>query len=239
MSPLRQTSPRDLKALSAYIDGRLLPSEAAALRRRLEGDSELRQALEDMQRTVQALRSLPSRPVPRSFALSSAMAGKPAPARWYPVLQLGTALAGVAFLLVVGLDAWGQRQFDLAARMVSAEAPMALPEAGAESLFAAAGTATPSATSMAAASDMLTAQATAASPTVPSPQEVVPPALGAGKASPTATPSPTEVGQVLATRASAEAPQGLALERWAEIVLGLLTAGLAALTLRLRHRAGP
>ena len=202
MTPLRQTSPRDLETLSAFVDGRLSPSEEGALQRRLERDEDLRLALKEMRQTVQALRSLPSRPVPRSFALDPAMVTRPAPARWYPVFQLGTALAGVAFLLVVGLDVLGQRPFDLATRLLPAEAPMAQPEAGAASLFAAAGTPTPEATAVSAASDMLTAQATAGPPTAPSPQEVAPSVLGGTKASSTVTPLPTGADNAFANRAT-------------------------------------
>ncbi len=239
MSPMRQIPPRDLEDLSAYIDGQLPPSRTASLVRRLEQDEALRIALEDMRQTVQALKSLPSRPVPRSFTLDPSAAARPAPTRWYPVLQLGTALAGVAFLLVVGLDAWSARPFGLASRLAPAEAPMALPEAGAESLFAAAGTATPAATALPSASDMLTAQATASPLPQPSPQEVLPPALGEGKASPTATASPTEAALTLVTRASSEAPVGLSWQRVMEIALGLLTVALAAFTLRMRRRTVP
>src|SRR3990172_7016356 len=161
MSQLRQISARDLEGLSAYVDGRLAPAEAAALERRLERDPQLRGALEELRQTVSVLHSLPQMPVPRSFALTLDLIGRRA-VRWYPVLQLGTALAGLAFFVVIGLDAVAQRQLDLAVGGLAAEvpAPAADSEAGAVSLFAAAGTATPAETAAAAAEDMLAVQAT-------------------------------------------------------------------------------
>ncbi|HSB89259.1 MAG TPA: hypothetical protein VLD63_04430 [Anaerolineales bacterium] len=223
---------RDLEALSAYIDGRLSPSEAVALEQRLGREAGLRRELEGMRLTVRALKSLPSHRVPRSFALKPERIAKPAPARWYPVLQLGTAVAGIAFVLVVGADVLGASQSGLATRSVVAEAPVAQPEAGAAaSLFAEAGTATPAGTAPPAA-DMLTAQATA-----PAPLESELP-MGELKVSATATPSPTEVAENLRVGSSETIP----LRTWpraAEIALGLLTVTLAAVTLRLRRRALP
>src|SRR4030066_318840 len=118
MSHFRQISRRDLERLSAYMDGRLAPAEAAALERRLEDDAQLRGALQELRQTVGLLRFLPSRPVPRSFALTPEAIGRRA-VRWYPVLQLGTALAGLAFVAVIGLDALAQNQPGLAGRLLS------------------------------------------------------------------------------------------------------------------------
>jgi anti-sigma factor RsiW len=232
MSRVPAIPARDLEALSAYLDGRLSPSEAATLEQRLDREAVLRGELEGMRQTVRALKSLPSRRVPRSFALKPEAIAKPAPARWYPVFQLGTALAGIAFALVVGADVLGGTEFGLATRSVVAEAPVAQPEAGAASLFAETGTATPAGTALPSA-DMLTAQATA-----PAPLESELPMLGASKASATATPSPTEAAEALRVGPS-EATPLLTWPRAAEIVLGLLTVALAAITLRLRRRAMP
>lgn len=249
MSQLRQISPRDLEGLSAYVDGRLPPVEAAALQRRLERDSQLRGALEDLRRTVSLLHSLPKVPVPRSFALTPDMIGRPA-VRWYPVLQLGTALAGLAFVVVVGFDALAQNQRSLAARVLSgeAEAPAAESETGGVSLFGAeAATGTPLGTT-APAADMLTLQATpealapmAAAPTsCPScPREAAgTAAAGAQKAYPTPTSVPLAPEEGPVVDESRPVQPGISAVRAVEILLALLALAFAGLALRLRRR-GP
>jgi hypothetical protein len=249
MSQLRLLSRRDLEGLSAYMDGRLAPAEAAALERRLEDDAQLRGALQELRETVGLLRSLPSRPVPRSFALSPEAIGRRA-VRWYPVLQLGTALAGLAFVVVIGLDALAQNQLGLAARVLSggAPAPAAESEAGAASLFAAAGTATPAGTAAAPApaEDMLAVQASpeallplAAAPTScpVCPREANGTvAADAQKTYPTPTSIPLgqEVGPTMSALPSE--PQGILALRVLEIGLAVLTLALAVFTLRLRKR---
>jgi hypothetical protein len=101
MSSLSNLSPRELEWLSAYADGELPPKEAEGLRARLEQDPGLRQALAEIRQTSGLLRSLPELKPPRPFTLSAEQA---AVARRYPRLQLATALAGLAFFLVVGVD---------------------------------------------------------------------------------------------------------------------------------------
>jgi hypothetical protein len=247
MSQLRQISLRDLEGLSAYIDGRLAPGKAAALERRLEDDAQLRGALQELRQTVGLLRSLPSRPVPRSFALTPEAIGR-RPVRWYPVLQLGTALAGLAFVAVIGLDALAQNQPGLAARVLSggAQAPAAESEAGAASLFAAAETATPAGTAAAAAEDMLAVQASpeallplAAAPTscLECPREANGTAAAdAQKAHPTPTSIPLGQEEGPTMSALRSEPQGTSTVRVVEIVLAVLTMAFAFLTLRLRRR---
>jgi hypothetical protein len=247
MSQLRQVSPRDLEGLSAYVDGQLTPAEAAALERRLEHDSQLRGALQELRQTVSLLRSLPSVPLPRSFALTPEAIGR-RPVRWYPVLQLGTALAGLAFVVVIGFDALAQNQPGLAARVLSggAQAPAAESETGAVSLFAAAGTATPAGTAAAAAEDMLAVQATpealppmAAAPTsCPAcPREADGTAAAdAQKAYPTPTSIPLGQEEGPTVSASRPEPAGISAMRAVEIVLAVLTLVLAFFTLRFRRR---
>ena len=250
MSQIRQVSRRDLEGLSAYMDGRLAPAEAAALERRLEHDAQLRGALQELRQTVTLLRSLPSIPLPRSFTLSPEGIGRRA-VRWYPVLQLGTALAGLAFAVVIGFDAVAQNPPGLAARVLSggAEAPAAESETGAVSLFAAAGTATPAGTDTAAAApaeDMLAVQAT---PEALPPMEAAPTscptcpreadataAADAQKVYPTPTSIPlTEEEGPVASASRPEQP-GISTVRVLEIVLAMLTLALAFFTLRLRKR---
>ena len=100
---------RDLELLSAYLDGELTPREADRLQARLDGEAGLRWALEELRRTVSVLRSLPEVRPPRSFTLTAEAAGSRARAAAYPVLQLATALATLAFVAVVGLDALSSR----------------------------------------------------------------------------------------------------------------------------------
>ena len=105
MSSLSNLSPRELEWLSAYADGELPPKEAEGLRARLEQDSGLRLALAEIRQTSELLRSLPALKPPRAFTLSAERA---AVARRYPRLQLATALAGLAFFLVVGVDVFAR-----------------------------------------------------------------------------------------------------------------------------------
>ncbi|HHH82746.1 MAG TPA: hypothetical protein ENL35_07135, partial [Chloroflexi bacterium] len=51
--------PRDLEALSVYLDGELTPRERVKLEARLEANPELRQALEELRLVAGALRELP------------------------------------------------------------------------------------------------------------------------------------------------------------------------------------
>ena len=94
--------PRDLEALSVYLDGELTPRERVKLEARLEANPELRQALEELRLVAGALRELPQASPGRRFTLTPEMARR---RRRYPTMQLATALAGVAFLLTVGVDA--------------------------------------------------------------------------------------------------------------------------------------
>src|SRR3990172_935326 len=100
---------RDLELLSAYLDGELTPREADRLQARLDGEADLRWALEELRRTVSVVRSLPEVRPPRSFTLTAEAAGSRAPHAAYPALQLATALATLAFVAVVGLDALSSR----------------------------------------------------------------------------------------------------------------------------------
>jgi anti-sigma factor RsiW len=95
---------RDLELLSAYLDQGLSPRQEKGLHARLEREPDLRWALGELRGTVAIVRSLPEVRPPRSFTLAPEVAGgraRPAP---YPVLQLATALATLAFVAVVGLD---------------------------------------------------------------------------------------------------------------------------------------
>jgi len=127
MSSRRNQSPRELEWLSAYADGELPPQEADGLRARLEQDPGLRRALAEIRQTSRLLRSLPALKPPRAFTLSAERA---AFARRYPRLQLATALAGLAFFLVVGADVFaraGMAAPSLQAAVEQVAAPLSEP----------------------------------------------------------------------------------------------------------------
>lgn len=115
---------RDLELLSGYIDGELSGREKAKLERRFESEPELKLALAELQETVRLLRELPPVKPPRRYTLNAEMAGLPSPPRAYPVLRLATALATLAFFVVVGIDALSGPVLDMAG-----EAQLAAPAA--------------------------------------------------------------------------------------------------------------
>lgn len=241
MSQIRRLSPRDLETLSAYLDGQLSPAETARLQLRLSREASLQEGLEELRWTSSALRSLPSVPIPRSFTLHPTTAPARRAAPWYPTLQLGTALAGIALVAVVGLDVLQAGQLAAASRALTGQAPaMEAPAATGAELFAAQLVETPTAAyGLGEAEDGLPPPAGTAAPALPA--AVAP------------TPSPTEV------KAGDEAPVEDALRsapvpgaaeeeaamaestgwpavRYAEIGLGVLTVVLGALTLTQRRR---
>jgi hypothetical protein len=119
-----------MEQLSAYLDGRLERSEAARLEARLRQDPLLRLELQELRATVQALSSLPLIRPPRSFTLQPQAVGR---RTGYPLLQLGTALATLSFLVVIGADLLvnrGAQPTQLADQLLAA--PAAQPEAAAE-----------------------------------------------------------------------------------------------------------
>ena len=89
------------ETLSAYIDGRLAPSERAKVQRLLESSAEWRQEFEMLQAAIARVRAAPRVQARRSFALTPEMAGartqatrQPA-AFLRPVMSLATAAASV------------------------------------------------------------------------------------------------------------------------------------------------
>jgi hypothetical protein len=146
------------------------------------------------------------------------------------------------------LDALAQNQPGLAARVLSggAPAPAAESEAGAASLFADAGTATPAGTAAAPAEDMLAVQASpeALLPVAAAPTSCpecareanVTAAADAQKAYPTPTSIPLGQEEGPTMSALRSEPQGISGVRVLEIVLAVLTLALAFFTLRFRKR---
>ena len=97
---------RDAELLSAYLDGRLSPSEASRLEARLSTDKNLKTTFEELRQTRALLRQLPQRRAPRNFRLTPKMAGiRPPEPRGYPVFRLATALVALLFVVSVGLNA--------------------------------------------------------------------------------------------------------------------------------------
>ena len=165
MSRLSRLTPRDLEILSAYADGALTPAERRDIEARLAQDPALRQALEQIRATSALLRALPQVRPPRSFTLTPEMASVRSGWLRYPVLQLATAVATLAFVITVGADVFGGVASNAALRAaapaqeMALEAPAAvspLPtQVGADSLGSiappmATGTAMPEAAAMAA-----------------------------------------------------------------------------------------
>lgn len=246
MSSSRPVSPRDLETLSAYLDGRLTAAQAAALERRLADDASLRQELEGLRNTVRALHSLPARPVPRSFTLRPSDVGRPERFRRpYPVLQLGTALAGIAFILVVGADVLTRPSIASSEMAAQAPAPAAAPESGAASLFAALATPSPAPTAAPAMEDRLTLTAVTESPTLfgasaPTACDSCPhEATGVPateKAEPTLAAALVPTQETMALRAPVPPSPSPNPVRMVEVALGVVTLGLAALAVRARRR---
>jgi hypothetical protein len=108
-----QLSSRDWEYLSAYLDRQLNPKETALLEARLSADPVLSAALGELQRTRNALRSLPRLRAPRNFTLTPQMIGQRSPLRSRPAGQLApvfgfaSALATFLLILVVVGDVFG------------------------------------------------------------------------------------------------------------------------------------
>jgi hypothetical protein len=189
MKPSPELSARDLERLSAYIDGQLEPAELTRLEARLRQEPHLRSELEELRATVQVLGELPRVRAPRSFAVREAPGRRQ---RGYPFLQLGTTLATLAFLVVVGLDVILARASSaalLADRQAALPAEQAAeaqaPAAQAAPALAAA-TVGPAATE-AAPEEFAAAESAAPAPTAAAAAESAAPA-------PTGTPEPETLG---------------------------------------------
>ncbi len=96
-------SQRELRKISAYLDGLLTPQEADAFERSLKNDVELAWALAEIRKTKELIGNLQPLTAPRSFALSPEMAGLRA-TRSSLFLRYATALAMLAFTLTLGAD---------------------------------------------------------------------------------------------------------------------------------------
>lgn len=105
MADHRRLSSRDLERLSAYLDGTLSTNSVARLEARLEREPELRLALNELREVVQLMGSLPEVQAPGNFTLTPEMVGRVKRPAAYPVFRLATAIATLAFITTVGVDA--------------------------------------------------------------------------------------------------------------------------------------
>jgi hypothetical protein len=95
---------RDIKKLSAYLDGELNSKQSSRLEMRLKDDPQLRKALGELEATKALLGSLPQIRPPRNFTLTPEMAGLHQKRSLYPVFRLATVIVAVAFAVLVGAD---------------------------------------------------------------------------------------------------------------------------------------
>lgn len=93
---MTQSSFRDVEQLSALLDGKLDPSQAARLEARLASDPELVAIYEELRQTRSLLRRLPQRRAPRNFTLKPAAARvRPPLPRLFPTFRLASVLASL------------------------------------------------------------------------------------------------------------------------------------------------
>lgn len=94
-----QPSSRDLKKLSAYLDGELSASATRKLEKRLSRDPNWVAALEALTQSRTILRRTPQRHAPRNFTLSPQMVAKRPPMpRLVPALNYASVAAILLFL---------------------------------------------------------------------------------------------------------------------------------------------
>ena len=94
-------SDRDLEMLSAYLDGEISRKDRERLEVRLLEDEDLHNTLEELRRTRQVMRGLPSMRAPRNYFVTAEMVGqKETGSRAFPILRFASALASVLFILI-------------------------------------------------------------------------------------------------------------------------------------------
>jgi hypothetical protein len=117
---MTQTSFRDVEQLSALLDEKLNPADAARLQTRLESDPDLRAVYDDLRQTRTLLRRLPQRRVPRNFTLKpSAARVRPPLPRLFPTFRLASALASLLLFFSLATNATLPRL-----AMMASESPM-------------------------------------------------------------------------------------------------------------------
>jgi hypothetical protein len=103
---MTQTSFRDVEQLSALLDEKLNPADAARLESRLASDPDLRAVYDDLRQTRALLRQLPQRRAPRNFTLKpSAARVRPPLPRLFPTFRLASALASLLLFFSLATNA--------------------------------------------------------------------------------------------------------------------------------------
>ena len=101
---IKKISPRDWEAVSAYLDDQLNPKDRRLLEIRLQTEPGFQEALESLQRTRMILRSAPKLRAPRSFTLTTSMAGikneRNRVPGVFPILRLASMLAAFFFFIL-------------------------------------------------------------------------------------------------------------------------------------------
>lgn len=105
MMDLNKLRRRDLEQLSAYLDDELSEKDTRRVEARIEADSTLRFALQELQSTRKLVSKLPSVRPPRHFTLTPEMAGTRKGVNLFPLFRFATVIATVAFAVLVGTDA--------------------------------------------------------------------------------------------------------------------------------------
>src|SRR6266508_5521840 len=119
---------RDVELLSAYLDGKLNPSEANRLEARLTSDPDLREIMNGFRESRYLLRKLPARKAPRNFTLTRKMVGlKPPLPRTYSTFRFATVLATVLLLCTFAVNGF--------AHLASTAAPLGMGGGGAPEIY--------------------------------------------------------------------------------------------------------
>lgn len=117
-----RVSPRDIELLSQYLDHQLKPSKRTWLESRLKDEPALREALDDLRKTRQILRSMPRKRAPHNFTLSFPQVPVRPVSGLAPVLRWVSLTASLVLILVLGGDLLG---FFMPARLAQISAPAA------------------------------------------------------------------------------------------------------------------
>lgn len=231
-------SRRTWEQLSAYVDGQLSARERARVEERLQTDSHLQQALDDLRVTRSAVQSLGRLRAPRNFTLAPEMVGQRGERRprLFNTFRLASVVSSLLFVVVLLGDLLGSAR----------PALMPAQEVAAPMQFEAVEEAAPLAKSLEAeemavpeeARPMVEARAEDAAA-----EEEVVESLGADETSVVLPASPPESGLAHDPAADSEIPRAvsapIAAIRVVEIVLGAfaLVTGAVALSLSRRNRS--
>ncbi len=119
----RPISPRDLEALSAFLDNQLPTKERNQLQARLLAEPELKATLDDLRRTRALLQRAPKARAPRSFALRPEQVAVRPRGTLFNNLRWVSSVATVLLALVVAGDLWSGRLLPVAQSEIALMAP--------------------------------------------------------------------------------------------------------------------